>query len=102
MSNFTVFLSYRILLRRSEQDGRDGRIEYTLRVFENRIHRKIFGPERDDIRREWRRLHNKEFLCSLLIAKYNLVIKSRTLRWAGHVERMGENRGAYRALVGET
>jgi hypothetical protein len=62
--------------------------------------RRIFGPKRDEVTGEWRRLQNKE-----LYALYSLniirVIKSRRLRWAGHVSYMGERRGAYRALVGK-
>jgi hypothetical protein len=63
--------------------------------------RRIFGPKRDEVTREWRRLHNKE-LC-ILYSSPNIirVIKSRRLRLAGHVARMGEKRGAYRALVGK-
>jgi hypothetical protein len=71
-----------------------------LRVFENKVLRRIFGPKRDKVTGECRRLHNKE-----LYALYSLniirVVKSRRLRWAGHVARMGERRGAYRALVGK-
>jgi hypothetical protein len=75
------------------------REECRLRIFENRVLRRIFGPKRDEVTGEWRRLHNKELhaLCSSSIIIR--VIKSRRLRWAGHVERMGESRRAYRALV---
>ena len=76
------------------------RKEYRLRGFKNRVLRMIFGPKRDDITGEWRRLRNEE-----LYALYTLpnirVIKSRRLRWAGHVARMGERRGAYKVLVGK-
>jgi hypothetical protein len=58
--------------------------------------RRIFGPKRNEVTGEWKRLHNKE-----LYALYTSPIKSRTLRWAGHVARVGERRGAYRALVGK-
>jgi hypothetical protein len=75
--------------------------ECRLRVFENRVLRRIFGPERDEIRAEWRRLHNRE-LCALYSSPGTIrVIKSRRLRWAGHVARMGESGGGYRALVGK-
>ena len=72
-----------------------------LRVFDNRSLRRIFGPKRDEVTREWRKLHNEEpndLYCSLCIVR---VITSRRMRWAGHVARMGEKRGLYRALAGE-
>jgi len=71
-----------------------------LRVFENRVLRRIFGPERDEVTGEWRKLHNKELndvYCSPNIVR---VIKSRRMRWAGHVARLGEKKGADRVLVG--
>ena len=72
-----------------------------LRVFENMVLRRIFGPRRDEVTEEWRRLHNEELndlYCSPNIVR---VIKSRRMRWAGHVARMGEERGMYRVLVGK-
>ena len=69
------------------------REERKLRVFENMVLRRIFGPRRDKVTGEWRRLHNKELndlYCSPNIVG---VIKSRRMRWAGHVARMGEERG---------
>ena len=77
------------------------REERKLRVFENRVLRKIFGPRRDVATREWRRLHNKEL--NDLYSSPNIVrvIKLRRMRWAGHVARMGEERGVYRVLVGK-
>jgi hypothetical protein len=72
-----------------------------LRVFENKVLRRIFGPKKVEVTGEWRRLHNKE-LCALYSSSNIIwVIKSRKLRWTGHVARMGERRGAYRALVGK-
>ena len=69
------------------------REERKLRVFENRIFRRIFGPSRDDVTGEWRRLHNEE-LNDLYSSSNNVrVIKSRIMRWAGHVAPMGEERG---------
>jgi hypothetical protein len=75
--------------------------ECRLRVFENRVLRRIFGPKRDEITGEWRRLHNKELYALYSSPNIIRVMKSRRLRWAGHVARMGERRGAYRALVGK-
>jgi hypothetical protein len=73
--------------------------EHRLRVFENRVLRKIFGPKREKDR-SWRKLHNDEL--HSLYSSPNIVrgIKSRPMRWAGYVARMGEGRGVYRALVG--
>ena len=72
-----------------------------LRMFENMVLRRIFGPRGVEVSGEWRRLHNKEQ--SDLYSSPNIVrvIKSRRMRWAGHVARMGEERGVYRALVGK-
>jgi hypothetical protein len=70
-------------------------------VFENRVLRKIFRPKRDEITGEWRGLHNDELYVPYSSPNIIWVIKSRRLRWAGHVARMGERRGAYRALVGK-
>jgi hypothetical protein len=74
--------------------------EHTLRVFENRVPRRLFGPKRDEIAGEWRKLHTEEL--SDLYCSPNIVwlIKSRT-RWAGHVAHMGERRSVYRVLVGK-
>ena len=69
------------------------REERKLRVFENMVLRRIFGPRRDEVRGEWRRLHNEELIdlyCSPNIVR---VIKSRRMRWAGQVACMGEERG---------
>jgi len=71
-----------------------------LRVFENMVLRRIFGPRRDELTEEWRRLHNEEL--DDLYSSPNIVrvIKSRRIRWVGHVVHMGEERGLYRNLVG--
>jgi hypothetical protein len=77
------------------------REECRLRVFENRVLRRIIGPKRDEVRGEWSRLHNKELYALYSSPNIIRVMKSRRLRWEGHVARMGERRGAYRALVGK-
>ena len=72
-----------------------------LRVYEKRVLRRIFGLKRDEVTREWRKLHTEELndlYCSASIVR---VIKSIRMRWAGHVARRGERRGVYRVLVGK-
>jgi hypothetical protein len=76
------------------------REEQRLRVFENRVLRRMFGPKRDEATGEWIRLHNEKLNGLYLSSNTIWVIKSRKMRWAGHVARMGENRDAYRILVG--
>ena len=66
---------------------------------ENKVLRRIFGPKEDEVTGEWRRLHNKELYALYSSPNIIRVIKSRRLRWEGHVARMGERRGAYRVLV---
>jgi len=69
-------------------------------MFENRVLRRIFGPKRDEVTEEWRKLHNEELndlYCSPNIVR---VIKSRRMKGTWHVARMGEGRGMYRVLVG--
>jgi len=77
------------------------REERWLRVFENRVLRRIFGPKRDEVTGEWRKLHNEEL--NDLYCSHNIVrmIKSRRMRWARHVARMGERKSIYRVLVGK-
>ena len=76
-------------------------LQWKLSVFENMVLRRIFGPRRDEVTGDWRRLHNKEV--NILYCSPNIVreIKWRRMRWAGHVARMGEERGVYRVLVGK-
>jgi hypothetical protein len=73
--------------------------EHGLRIFENRVLRRIFGPKRDEDG-SWRKVHNDEFHNLYSSPNIVRVIKSRRMRWAEHVARMGEGRGVYRVLVG--
>jgi len=84
---------YRVVLYGSETWSLTLRKERKLRVFENRVLRRIFGPRRDEVTEEWRRLHNEEL--NDLYSSPNIVrvVKSRIMRWAGHVARVGEERG---------
>jgi hypothetical protein len=76
------------------------REERRLRVFENRVLRRIFGPKRDEVIGGWGKLHEK--LHNLYSSRSIIrMIKLRCIRWAGHVARMGEKRNAYRILVGK-
>jgi hypothetical protein len=76
---------------------REGR---KLRVFESRVLRRKFGPKSDELTGDWRKLHNEEL--NDLYSSTNIIrmIKSRIMRWAGHVACVGERRGVYRVLVG--
>jgi hypothetical protein len=69
-------------------------------LFENRVLRRIFGPKRDEVTGGWRKLHNEELRGLYSSRSIVRVIKARRMRWAGHVARMGEVRGAYNILVG--
>jgi hypothetical protein len=77
------------------------REEHRLRVFENRVLRKIFGPKRDEVIGGWRKLHDEELHNLYCLPSIIKIIKSRRMRWAGHVARMGEKRSAYEILVGK-
>jgi hypothetical protein len=72
-----------------------------LRVFENRVLKRIFGPKRSEVTGEWRKLHNEDFTNLYFSPNIIRVISSRRMRWTGHVARMGERCGAYRILVGK-
>ena len=76
------------------------REERKLRLFENMVLRRIFGPRRDEVTGEWRRLHNEEINDLYYSPNIVRVIKWR-MRWAVHVARMGEELGVYRVLVGK-
>jgi hypothetical protein len=77
------------------------REEHRLRVLENRVLRRMLGLKRDELTGEWRKLHNGEL--HNLYSSPDIIrkIKSRRMRWAGHVARMGEGRNVYRVLVGK-
>ncbi|KAJ4449380.1 hypothetical protein ANN_00779, partial [Periplaneta americana] len=76
------------------------REEQRIRVFENKILRKIFWAKRVEVKGEWRKLHNAKLHALYSSPDITRNIKSRRLRWAGHVARMGESINAYRVLVG--
>jgi hypothetical protein len=69
-------------------------------MFENRVLWRLFGPKRDEVTGGWRKLHNEELHGLYSSTGIVRVIKARRMRWAGHVARMGEMRGAYNILVG--
>jgi hypothetical protein len=77
------------------------REEHRLRVFENRVLRRIFGSKRDEVTGDWRKLHNEVLRILYSLPSIIRIITSRRMRWAGHVARMGEKRNAYRLLVGK-
>ena len=76
------------------------REERWLRVFEKRVLRRVFGPKRDEVTGEWRKLHNEELSDLYSLPSIVRVVKSR-IRWAGQVALMGEGRGVHRVLVGK-
>jgi hypothetical protein len=78
------------------------REEHKLRVFENRVLRRIFGPKRDGVTGGWRKLHNEELHDLYSSPSIIRIKKLGRMRWAGHVARMGEKRNVYRLLVGKT
>ena len=85
LQDFLIFHHLLYLLQFTQEINRE---ERRLKVFENRVLRGIFGPKRDGVRGEWRKLHNEELndlYCSPYIVR---VIKLRVMRWAGHVARM--------------
>jgi hypothetical protein len=66
-----------------------------------RVLRRVFGPKRSEVTGEWRKLHNEELSDLYSLPNIVRVVKSRRMRWAGHIARMGEGRGVYRVLVGK-
>jgi hypothetical protein len=77
------------------------REEHRLRVFENRVLRRIFGPKRDEVMGEWRKLHSEELHNLYSYPDIIRQVKSRRMRWVGHVARMREERKVYKVLVGK-
>jgi hypothetical protein len=77
------------------------REEHRLRVFENRVLRRIFGPKREEVTRDWKKLHSREL--HNLYSSPDIIrhIKSMRMRWAGNVARKGDVRNVYRVLVGK-
>jgi hypothetical protein len=76
------------------------REERRLRVFENRVLRRVFGPKRDEVTGKWRKLNNKELNDLYSLPNIVLVVKSRRMKCAGHVACMVDDRGVHRVLVG--
>jgi hypothetical protein len=70
-------------------------------VLENKVLRRIFGLKRDNVRGQWRKLHNKELCDWYSLPNIIRIIKLRMMKWAGHVERMDERWNTYRLLVGK-
>jgi hypothetical protein len=77
------------------------REEHRLRVFENRVLRRIFGPKRDEVTGEWRKLLTEELRNLYSSPDIIRQVKSRRMRWAWHVARVGEDRNVYKVLVGK-
>ena len=71
-------------------------------MFENRVLRKVFGPKRDEVTGEWRKLHNEELNDLYSLSNIVRVVKSRRMRWAGHVARMGAGERGAQGSGGET
>ena len=96
-------ISRSILLRMrniSDDKGKKKNVK-EAEVFDDMMLRRIFGPRRDEVTGEWRRLHNEELNDLYSSSNSVWVIKLRRMRWTGHVARMGEERGVYRVLVGK-
>ena len=95
----TIILS--VVLYECETWSLTLRDERRLRVFENRVLRRVFGPKRDEVTGEWRKLHNEELSDLYPLPNIVRVVKSRRMRWAGHVAPMVEGRVVYRVLIGK-
>ena len=70
-------------------------------MFKNRVLRRVFGSKRDEVTGEWRKLHNEELHDLYSLPNIVRVVKSRRMRWAGHMARVGEDSGVHRLLVGK-
>jgi hypothetical protein len=90
-----------VVLYRCETWSLTVREEHKLRVFENRVLTRIFGPKRDGVTGGWRKLYNEQLHNLYSSPSIIRIIKSRRMRWAGYVARMGEKRNVYRLLVGK-
>jgi len=78
------------------------REERRLRVFENRVLRRLFGSKKDEVTGEWRKLHNEDLRDLNSLPNIVRVVKSRRMRWAGHLARIGEGRCVHRVLGGKS
>jgi hypothetical protein len=90
-----------VILYRCETCSLTLREEHRPKVFENKVLRRIFGPERDEVTGGWRKLHNEQLRDLYSLPSIIRIIKSRRMSWAGHVAQMGEKRNVYRLLVGK-
>jgi hypothetical protein len=99
LEEYFIFLLLPVVLYWCETWSLTVREEHKLRVFENRVLRRIFGPKRDRVMEGWRKLHNEELYNLYSSPSIIRIINSRRMRWAGHVARMGEKRNMYRLLV---
>ena len=97
--NRTIILS--VVLYGCETWSLTLREERRLRVFESRVLRRVFGPNRDEVTGEWRKLHNEELRDVYSLPNIVRVVKSRRMRWAGHVVRIVKGRDVHRVLVGK-
>ena len=70
-------------------------------MFENRVLRRVFEPKRDEVTGEWSKVHNEELSDLYPLPNFVRVVKSRRMRWEGHVAHMGQRRGVHRVLVGK-
>jgi hypothetical protein len=89
-----------VLTRATRRNNPEDTILHKLRVFEDRVLRSIFGLKSDELTRVWRKLHNEELHDLHFSPSIIRIIKSRRMRWAGHVAQMGEKRNACRLLAG--
>ena len=99
--NVYIFIILPVVLYGCQTWSLTLREERWLRVFENRVLRRVFGPKRDEVTGEWRKLYNDELRNLYSLPSIVRVVKSRRMRCAGHVARMGQGRGVYRVLVGK-